>query len=127
MFYCKTNLGSADSKQRKKKKKNQRPKKYSGRNKFTGRNRPERPEQAEILAEVEHRGDSYRLACRYEIFRPFRLERNGLYNTALYSLYTLHIILCLLAIILTWHLSFIAQYLTNAPKHMIKRSIQLPT
>jgi hypothetical protein len=46
----------------------------------TGRNRPE---QAEILAEVEHRGDSYRLACRYEIFRPFRPERNGLYNTGI--------------------------------------------
>ena len=48
----------------------------------TSRNGRNRSEQAEILAEVEHRGDSYRLACRYEIFRPFRPERNGLYNTA---------------------------------------------
>ena len=47
----------------------------------TSRNGRNRSEQAEILAEVEHRGDSYRLACRYEIFRPFRPERNGLYNT----------------------------------------------
>jgi hypothetical protein len=46
----------------------------------TGRNGRNRPEQAEILAEVEHGGDSYRLACRYEIFRPFRPEQNGLYN-----------------------------------------------
>jgi hypothetical protein len=42
-----------------------------------------RPKQAEILAEVEHRGASYRFACRYEIFRPFRPERNGLYNIVL--------------------------------------------
>jgi hypothetical protein len=38
--------------------------------------------QAEILAEVEHGGASYRFACRYEIFRPFRPERNGIYNIA---------------------------------------------
>ena len=60
-----------------------KPKKYSGRITHTGRNRPKR---AEILAEVEHGGASYRFAYRYEIFRPFRPERNGLYNTALYSL-----------------------------------------
>ena len=39
-----------------------------------------RPKQAEILAEVELGGASYRFACRYEIFRPFRPEWNGIYN-----------------------------------------------
>ncbi len=47
----------------------------------TGRNGPKRAKRAGILAEVEQGGDSYRFAYRYEIFRPFRPEQNGLYNT----------------------------------------------
>jgi hypothetical protein len=47
----------------------------------TGRNGPKRAKRPGILAEVEQGGDSYRFAYRYEIFRPFRPERNGLYNT----------------------------------------------
>ena len=43
----------------------------------TGRNKSK---QDKILAEVEHEGASYRFACRYEIFRPFWPERNGIYN-----------------------------------------------
>ena len=46
-----------------------------------GRNGPKRAKRPGILAEVEQGGDSYRFAYRYEIFRPFRPERNGLYNT----------------------------------------------
>jgi hypothetical protein len=76
-----------DSREKKKKTKGQkvfRPKQaYRPKWAETGRNGRNGPEQAEILAEVEHRGDSYRLACRYEIFHPFRPEWNGLYNTGL--------------------------------------------
>ena len=32
------------------------------------------------MAEVEYRGALYRFTCRYEIFRPFQAERNGIYN-----------------------------------------------
>ena len=39
---------------------------------------------------------------------------------SLLFLYTLHIIIRLLAIILTWHLSFIAQYLTQTLTKMMK-------
>ena len=79
----KFDLGPADSKQRRKTK-NQRPKSVPAETRLpagTGRNGRNGPERAEILAEVERRGASYRLACQYEIFRPFRPERNGLYNT----------------------------------------------
>ena len=48
-----------------------------------GRNTPKHPE---ILSEVEWEGVSYRFAYRYEIFRPFRPERNGIYNYALNTL-----------------------------------------
>jgi hypothetical protein len=46
----------------------------------TGRNTPKHPE---ILPEVEWGVVSYRFAYRYEIFRPFRPERNGIYNYVL--------------------------------------------
>jgi hypothetical protein len=49
-----------------------------------GRNTPKHPE---ILPEVEWGVVSYRFAYRYEIFRPFRPERNGIYN---YGLPTSH-------------------------------------
>ena len=39
-----------------------------------------RPKHSEILSEVEWGGVSYRFPYRYEIFRPFRPERNGIYN-----------------------------------------------
>ena len=42
---------------------------------------------------------------------------------SLISLHTLHIILYLLAIILTWHLSFIAQYLTKKKKKKKKQKL----
>ena len=38
------------------------------------------PKHPEILSEVEWEVTSYRFAYRYEIFRPFRLERNGINN-----------------------------------------------
>ena len=46
----------------------------------TCRNKLKWPKQAETLLEVEHGVASYRFAYRYEIFRPFRLEWNGIYN-----------------------------------------------
>ena len=46
---------------------------------------------------------------------------------SLISLHTLHIILYLLAIILTWHLSFIAQYLTKKKKKKEEAKISKKT
>ena len=46
----------------------------------THRNSRNTPKHPEILSEVEWGGVSYRFAYRYEIFRPFRPERNGIYN-----------------------------------------------
>ena len=47
------------------------------------RNTPKRlkwPETPEILSEVEWEVTLYRFAYQYEIFRPFRPERNGINN-----------------------------------------------
>ena len=43
------------------------------------RNNPKRPE---ILSEVEWEITSYWFAYQYEIFHPFRPERNGITNFA---------------------------------------------
>ena len=47
---------------------------------------------AETLVEVEHGGASYQFAYRYKIFRPFRPERNGIYNIGIYTCFYLTII-----------------------------------
>jgi hypothetical protein len=77
---------------REKKKKNKGPKSIPAETSLPAETGQNRPEQADILAEVEHRGDSYRLACWYEIFRPFRPERNGLYNTDIIQVVVKYII-----------------------------------
>jgi hypothetical protein len=78
--------GAEKESREKKKKKN--PKKQTGRNtpKFTEtpRNSPKHPE---ILPKVEWGVVSYRFAYRYEIFRPFRPERNGIYNYVFISIF----------------------------------------
>ena len=48
----------------------------------TARNCRNTPKLAEILPEVEQRGLPFQFARRYEIFRPFRPERNGIHNNA---------------------------------------------
>jgi hypothetical protein len=65
-----------EGEQRKKKK---NPKKQTGRN--TPENSLKRPKHPEILPKVEWGVVSYRFAYRYEIFRPFRLERKTEYTT----------------------------------------------
>ncbi len=44
------------------------------------RNAQNDPKHPEILSEVEWEVTSYRFAYRYEIFRMFRPERNGINN-----------------------------------------------
>ena len=51
----------------------------------TPRNPPKRPKHPEILPEVEWGVVSYRFAYRYQIFRPFRPEWNGIYNYGWWS------------------------------------------
>jgi hypothetical protein len=46
-----------------------------------GRNDRNSLKWAEIFSEVEQGGFLFRFAHRYEIFRPFRPERNGKYNS----------------------------------------------
>ena len=65
---------------REKKNKNQEPKSIPAKTGLpaeTGRNGPK---QSEIFPEVEQGGVPYRFAYQYKIFRPFRSERNGIYN-----------------------------------------------
>ena len=75
--------GGEEEQRKKKPKKANRPK-YTYRPKHleihqNGRNTLKHPE---ILPEVEWGVVSYRFTYRYEIFRPFRPERNGIYNYA---------------------------------------------
>jgi hypothetical protein len=71
--------GAEKESREKKKKKTQKSKPAE-----TPRNSPKHPE---ILPKVEWGVVSYRFAYRYEIFRPFRPERNGIYNYVFISIF----------------------------------------